>query len=115
MMRQFWTGRVGRVAGGRLASRGNKEQAGRRVRQRRKLPEDNGVDIERPGNRKDEWYRACLAELGQLAVQDPDPASPEGARLEFLAKLVEDYEQIRFPFRKPDPGDLMVFRMEQQR
>lgn len=36
----------------------------------------------------------------------------QGARLELLAKLVEDYEKDRFLFKKPDPIDAIVFRME---
>lgn len=45
-----------------------------------------------------EQYRVCLAEVERLAVEDPEMASPEGARLESLAKLVEDYELERlFP------------------
>ena len=62
----------------------------------------------------DEQYRAYLAEVERLVVHDPDPGSAEGARLELLAKLVEDYEQERFPFRVPDAVDAIVFRMEQQ-
>ncbi len=48
-----------------------------------------------------------------MPEQLPAPAAL-GARLELLAKLVEDYEKIRFPFEKPDPIDAIVFRMEQQ-
>lgn len=62
----------------------------------------------------DEQYRRFLAEVEKLAAQDPEPASAEGARLELLAKLVEDYEKARFVFNKPDPIDAIVFRMEQQ-
>ncbi|HEV7800832.1 MAG TPA: transcriptional regulator [Burkholderiales bacterium] len=47
-------------------------------------------------------------------MNDPDPATAEGARLELLAKLVEDYELQRFKFKKPDPVDAIIFRMEQQ-
>jgi len=45
---------------------------------------------------------------------DPDPESAQGVRLELLAKLVEDYETVRFAFAKPDPIDAILFRMEQQ-
>jgi HTH-type transcriptional regulator/antitoxin HigA len=62
----------------------------------------------------DEQYQEYLNEVGRLAAEDPDPASAEGARLELLAKLVEDYEKGRFPFSKPDPVDALLFRMEQQ-
>ena len=38
-------------------------------------------------------YRHFRAEVEELALLDPDPESPEGLRLELLAKLVEDYEK----------------------
>jgi antitoxin component HigA of HigAB toxin-antitoxin module len=59
-------------------------------------------------------YRCFRAEVERLAVRDPDPESREGLRLELLAKLVEDYEKVRFAFAKPDPIDAILFRMEQQ-
>lgn len=62
----------------------------------------------------DEQYRRALAEIEKLAVHDPDPESSDGARLELLAKLVEDYEKREYVFRKPDPIDAILFRMEQQ-
>lgn len=46
----------------------------------------------------DTQYRAYLGEIERLAVADPEPESPAGARLELLAKLVEDYEKQRFEF-----------------
>jgi HTH-type transcriptional regulator/antitoxin HigA len=62
----------------------------------------------------DRQCRRYRAEVEKLAAQDPHPQSPAGARLELLAKLVEDYEKSRFKFRKPDPVDALIFRMEQQ-
>lgn len=59
-------------------------------------------------------HRLYLAEVERLAARDPAPDSREGARLELLAKLVEDYEKERFRFDKPDPVEAIVFRMEQQ-
>lgn len=59
-------------------------------------------------------YRNYLAEVERLAVSDPDIDSADGARLELLAKLVEDYERDRFAIPRPDPIDAIVFRMEQQ-
>lgn len=61
----------------------------------------------------DEQYRRSLAEVRRLAESDPHPDSAEGARLELLAKLVEDYEKLTFPLNRPDPIDALVFRMEQ--
>lgn len=62
----------------------------------------------------DEQYQRYLREVEQLAAQDPDADSREGGRLELLAKLVEDYEKERFPFKSPDPIDAILFRMEEQ-
>ena len=62
----------------------------------------------------DEQHKVFLVEVERLTALDPDPESPEGLRLELMAKLVEDYEKTRFAFAKPDPIDAIVFRMEQQ-
>lgn len=62
----------------------------------------------------DEQYHAYLAEVDRLAADDPAPGTPEGDRLELLAKLVEDYEKERFPFERPDPIEAIRFRMEEQ-
>ena len=59
-------------------------------------------------------YRRYLKEVDRLVPLDPDPRTPEGARLELLAKLVEDYEKEHFRFRKPDPVEALVFRMHEQ-
>ncbi len=62
----------------------------------------------------DRRYRRYLAEISKLMEKDPSAQSAAGARLELLAKLVEDYEKIHFPIPKPDPVDAIQFRMEQQ-
>ena len=62
----------------------------------------------------DEQYRHFQAEVARLAGEDPEPNSEAGARLEVLAKLLEDYEKAVFPFDKPDPVAAILFRMEQQ-
>lgn len=62
----------------------------------------------------DDQHRAFLAEVERLAALDPDPESAPGLCLELLAKLVEDYEKVRFNFAKPDSIDAIQFRMEQQ-
>jgi len=43
-------------------------------------------------------YRRYLEEVDRLVALDPDPRTAEGARLELLAKLVEDYEKEHFKF-----------------
>ncbi|MGH9439667.1 MAG: helix-turn-helix domain-containing protein, partial [Terriglobia bacterium] len=62
----------------------------------------------------DEQYRKALDEVGRLAEKDPTVESADGARLELLAKLVDDYEKDRFIFSKPDPVDAIIFRMEEK-
>lgn len=62
----------------------------------------------------DEQYRKALEEVGRLADKDPASDSTDGVRLELLAKLAEDYEKDRFIFRKPDPIDAIIFRMEEK-
>ena len=58
-------------------------------------------------------YRAYLAEVDRLAIDDPALGTPDGDRLELLAKLVEDYEKSRFPFARPAPLEAIRFRMEE--
>jgi len=59
-------------------------------------------------------YRRYLKEVDRLVPLDPDPRTAEGARLELLAKLVEDYEKEHFKFRKPDPVEMLLFRMQER-
>jgi len=59
-------------------------------------------------------YRRYLKEVDRLLPLDPDPRTPEGARLELLVVVIEAYEKEYFNFRKPDPVDAILFRMEQQ-
>src|SRR5262245_35658264 len=61
-----------------------------------------------------EQYELYVKEIERLTREDPHADSPNGQRLELIAKLVEDFEKSRFSFRKPDPIDAIVFRMEQQ-
>ena len=62
----------------------------------------------------DDQYRQYLQVVEDLAANDPPLDSPDGARLELIGKLVEDYERTRYPFARPDPVDAIIFRMEQQ-
>ena len=62
----------------------------------------------------DKRYRVALAEVERLAGGDPAAGTPDGDRLELLAKLVEDYEKERFRFEQPDPVDAILFRMQEQ-
>jgi HTH-type transcriptional regulator / antitoxin HigA len=59
-------------------------------------------------------YRSYLGEVERLALADPSPDSPEGARLEVLALLVEEYEKAQFKFETPSPIEAIQFRMHEQ-
>ena len=62
----------------------------------------------------DQQHRRYVDEARRLAKEDPAPQSEDGARLELLAKLIDDYERERFRFRKPDPIEAILFRMAEQ-
>lgn len=62
----------------------------------------------------EEVYRSYLSEVERLALSDPRPDSPDGARLELLALLVEEFEKARFRFEMPDPIEAIQFRMNEQ-
>ena len=59
-------------------------------------------------------HRQALTEVERLAALDPLLSSPDGIKLELLAKLVEDYEKERFPFAHPDALSAIRFRMEER-
>jgi len=61
----------------------------------------------------EEQHRRYLEEARRLAKGDPEPGSKDGARLKLLAKLIDDYERERFKFRKPDPIEAILFRMQE--
>lgn len=62
----------------------------------------------------EEQHRRYLQEARRLAKADPEPETSDGARLELLAKLIDDYERERFRFRRRDPIEAILFRMEEQ-
>ena len=72
------------------------------------------MNIEPKIIKTEEQYKAYLAEVDRLATDDPVAGTPDGDRLELLAKLVEDYEKERFRFERPDPIDAILFRMEEK-
>ena len=55
-------------------------------------------------------HRRYLEEVDRLVALDPDPRTAGGARLELLARLVEDYEKEHFKFGKPD----LEYRVERK-
>lgn len=64
--------------------------------------------------KSDDEYRAYLAEVERLVQLDPPSNSSQGERLELLVLLIEQFEQRKFPFEKPDPIEAIQFRMAEQ-
>lgn len=62
-------------------------------------------------NQKD--YEEALKLVEELMSRSPDPNSDEGAQLELLSVLIEDYESKLFPSALPTPVEAIKFRMEQ--
>ncbi|MCR4328281.1 MAG: ImmA/IrrE family metallo-endopeptidase [Patescibacteria group bacterium] len=62
-------------------------------------------------NQKD--YEEALKLIEGLMNRSPDPNSDEGAQLELLSVLIEDYESRQFPSALPSPVEAIRFRMEQ--
>ena len=56
-------------------------------------------------------HRAALKEIESL--MSARPGTPDGARLDVLATLVQAYEAKHFPMDLPDPVEAIRFRMEQ--
>lgn len=61
-----------------------------------------------------EEYERALSELERLMDTNPSSDSEDGARLELLSVLVDDYESKNFPLPDPTPVEAIRFRMEQQ-
>ncbi len=59
-------------------------------------------------------YREYMTRIEGLVVLDPASDTPEGAELELLSLLVEDYERRTYHFEKPDPVEAVKFRMMEQ-
>jgi len=60
-------------------------------------------------------YKEALELVGILMDKNLDPESEEGEKLNLLTKLVQDYEDNKYPDELPDPIDAILFRMEQQK
>ena len=60
-------------------------------------------------------YDAAVAEIDILLDADPAPGTPDAERLEFLAVLVEAYEDANLPeLPRARPADVVAFALEQQ-
>jgi len=60
----------------------------------------------------EEEYEAALNRIEEIF--DSKPGTPEGDEMELLVKLVEIYEEEKYPISAPDPISAIKFRMEQQ-
>ncbi len=63
--------------------------------------------------RNDADLMAALAEVDQLAENDPAPGTPQGDKLDILVTLIEAYERKNFPIDLPEPIEAIKFRMDQ--
>lgn len=59
-----------------------------------------------------EDYEIALFSLDELMDKD-ELSESERNRLELLAHLIEEYENVKFPYSSPDPVEAIKFRMEQ--
>jgi HTH-type transcriptional regulator / antitoxin HigA len=57
-------------------------------------------------------YRAALAVVSKLVDKDRAFGTPDGDRLDVLAKLVEAYEAKHHPIPSPDPIEFLQHVME---
>src|SRR3989344_40884 len=62
-------------------------------------------------NQKD--YEEALKLVEELMSHSPDSDTNEGAQLDLLSVLIEDYEAKQFPSALPSPAEAIRFRMEQ--
>jgi len=62
-------------------------------------------------NQKD--YEEALKLVEELMSRSPNPDTDDGAQLELLSVLIEDYETKQFPSALPSPVEAIKFRMEQ--
>lgn len=60
--------------------------------------------------RTEDDYEAALTEIETLFSAKPN--TPEGDRLEVLATLVEQYENVQYSLPLPDPIEAIEFHME---
>ena len=62
----------------------------------------------------DAEHSEALAEIDRLMDRNPAPGTAPADRLGVLATLVETYEDRRWPIEAPDPGEAILFAMEQR-
>ena len=75
----------------------------------------NTLDFRKPHLlRNDVEYEAALKEVERLMAEELAPGTPDYERLDFLAVLVEKYEEDEFPIDRPAPQDVVDFMLEQR-
>lgn len=72
------------------------------------------IDLDHVRTLRDETeHQAALAAVEALLRVDPEPDSEQGARLQALALLVEEYENRVWPIGPATPLEVLKFMMEQ--
>ena len=75
----------------------------------------SALDFSTPHLLRDEGeYEAALREIERLLEADPSPGSEAHERLEFLAVLVEHFEEEHHPVDTASPRRVVGFMMEQK-
>jgi len=65
--------------------------------------------------RNEAEYDAAVAEVDSLLARDPEPKTPDHDRLEFLAVLMEAYEEVHYPMGETGtPQSAVDFMLEQK-
>jgi HTH-type transcriptional regulator/antitoxin HigA len=73
------------------------------------------LDFRRPHLlRNDAEYEAAVNEVELLMEKDLAPGTPDHERLDFLALLIEKYEEDEFPIERPSPQAVVDFMLEQR-
>jgi HTH-type transcriptional regulator/antitoxin HigA len=57
-------------------------------------------------------YDWAIAEIAAYFEKQPDLGTPEAARFDVLATLIEAYEDIHYPMSPPDPVEAIKAHME---
>ena len=49
--------------------------------------------------KSDDEHASAIARLDELMKEDPEPESPEGEELKLLSRVIQEYEDRRWPIR----------------
>jgi len=64
--------------------------------------------------RNEAEYNAALKDIERYFEHEPEPGTLEADRFDFLALVIEDYEDKHWPIETPDPVEAIKFKMEQK-